>query len=82
MISNIVVSRDLWALSLGDRDSSCNALRSTEVPRPKHAVSEGLMTLAEDKRPEANLLIGLRQYALQCHRCVIIYVGRVSVGRR
>ena len=27
--------------------------------RPKHAVSEGLMTLAEDQRPEATLLIGL-----------------------
>ena len=38
--------------------------------RPKHEVSEGLMTLAEDKRAEANLLIGLRQYALQCHTCL------------
>ena len=36
-------------------------------PRPKEAVSEGSMTLAEDKRPEANLLIGLSQYALQRH---------------
>ena len=27
--------------------------------RPKHAVYEGLFTLAEEKRPEANLLIGL-----------------------
>jgi len=35
--------------------------------RPKHAVSQGLMTLAEDIRPEANLLIELRQYALQRH---------------
>ena len=33
--------------------------------RPKHVVSDGLMTLAEDKRPEANLRIELRQYALQ-----------------
>ena len=33
--------------------------------RPKHAVSEGLMTLAEDKRSEANWLIELRPYALQ-----------------
>jgi len=32
-----------------------------------HAVSEGLMTLAEDKRPEANWLIELRPYALQLH---------------
>jgi len=35
--------------------------------RPKHAVSEELMTLAEDKRPEANWLIELRLYALQRH---------------
>jgi len=41
--------------------------RSTEVPRPKHAVSEGSMTLAEDKRPEANLFFWLRQHALQHH---------------
>ena len=34
---------------------------------PNHAVSDGLMTLAEDKRPEANRLIELRPYALQCH---------------
>jgi len=27
--------------------------------RPKHAVSKGSMTLAEDKKPEATLLIGL-----------------------
>jgi hypothetical protein len=27
---------------------------ATEVPKPKHAVSEGLLALAEDKRPEAN----------------------------
>jgi len=46
-------------MSLSDMDQSCNAPRSTEGPRPKHAVSEGLMTLAEDTRPEANLLIGL-----------------------
>jgi len=59
MIRKMPVRRDLRALSLNDRDQSCNAPRSTETPRPKHAVSEGLMTLAEDKRPEANLLIGL-----------------------
>jgi hypothetical protein len=35
--------------------------------KPKHAVSEGLMTLAEDKRPEANQLIEFRPYALQRH---------------
>jgi len=30
-----------------------------EFSRPKHDVTEGIMTLAEDKRPEATLLIGL-----------------------
>jgi len=59
MISKMRVRRDLQAMSLSNKDRSCNAPRSTEVPRHKHAVSEGLMTLAEDKRPEANLLIGL-----------------------
>jgi hypothetical protein len=49
--------------------------------RPKHAVSEGLMTLAEDKRPEANRLIELRPHALHRHRRVIIYASGVSVGR-
>ena len=32
-----------------------------------HAVSEGLMALAEDKMPEANLHIELREFALQRH---------------
>jgi len=63
----MLVRRDLWALSPSGKDSSCNTPRSTEMPRPKHAVSEGLMTLGEDKRPEANLLIGLSQYALKRH---------------
>ena len=67
IINKMRVCRDLRALSLSDRDSSCNAPRSTEVPRSNHPVSEGSMTLADDKRPEANLLIGLSQYALQCH---------------
>jgi len=30
-----------------------------EQSRPKHDVTEGIMTLAVDKRPEATLLIGL-----------------------
>jgi len=67
MISNMLVRRDLRALSLSDRDSSCNAPRSTDAPSPNHAVSEGLMTLAEDKRPVANLFIWLSQYALQLY---------------
>ena len=41
--------------------------------RPKHAVSEGLTTLADDKRPEAYLLIGLSQYPLQGHIDLIIW---------
>ena len=39
--------------------SGGNTLRRSPVYGPKHAVSEGSMTLAEDKRPGANLLIGL-----------------------
>jgi hypothetical protein len=50
--------------------------------RPKHAMSEGLITLAEDKRPEANRLIELSPYALQRHRCGIIYGRDLSVGHR
>jgi len=53
------VLRDIQALSLRNRDQSCNVPPSTEALRPKHNVSEGLMTLAEDDMPEANLLIGL-----------------------
>jgi len=48
--------------------------------RPKQAVSERSMTLAQDKRPEANQLVGVSQYPLQRHIPVNIYVGRVSVG--
>jgi hypothetical protein len=33
--------------------------------RPKHDVTEGCMTSAEDMRPEATLLIGLSTNALQ-----------------
>jgi len=39
------------------------------------------MTLAEDKRPEANRLIELRPYALQRHERVIINASGVSDGR-
>jgi len=35
--------------------------------RAMHAVPEGLMTLVEDKRPEANQHIELGHYALQRH---------------
>jgi len=40
------------------------------------------MTLTEDKSPEANLDIGMNQYALQRHERDIIYIGGVLVGRR
>jgi len=52
--------------------SGGNTLRHTPVygkSRPKHAVSEGFTTLAEDKGPEATLLIELSQNALQHHSC-------------
>jgi len=59
MICKILVRGDLQALSLSDKDQSWNAPRSTEAPTHKHAVSEGLMSLAQDKMPEATMLIGL-----------------------
>jgi hypothetical protein len=61
---------------------TCGTPRATEVPSPKHTVSEALLALAKHKRPEANRLIELRPYASQRHkRCVAVYVGIVSVGR-
>jgi hypothetical protein len=36
-----------------------------EEARPKHDVTERFMTLADDERPEATLLINLGWYALQ-----------------
>jgi len=36
-----------------------------EQSRLKHDVTEGIMTSAEDMRPEATLLIGVSQHALQ-----------------
>jgi len=36
-----------------------------EMTRPKHDVTEGIIKLADDKRPEDTLLIGLSKYALQ-----------------
>jgi hypothetical protein len=47
------------ASSYAKRWEHLAALHGYESPQPKHAVSEGLLTLAEDKRPEATLLIGL-----------------------
>jgi len=51
-------------------------------PDPKLVVREGLMALAEDKRPEATLLITFELVCIATREGVIIYVGRVSVGRR
>jgi hypothetical protein len=45
----------------------CGTLRSTEEPRPKHAVTEGLLALAEDTRPGADWCIELRLHASQRH---------------
>jgi hypothetical protein len=45
---------------------SVTLLGQTGVSRPKHDVTERFMTLADDKRPEATLLIMLSWYALQC----------------
>jgi len=39
----------------GRREKSC----------PKNDFTEGIMTLADDKRPEATRLVGLSEYALQ-----------------
>jgi len=33
-----------------------------ESSRPKHGVTEGIITLAEDMRPEATLCHGLKKY--------------------
>jgi len=80
-------TRDLHAHSLSGEHILQHTLAYRRL-RPKHVVSVRLMTLAEDKSPEANLLIGMSQYALQRHTRliirgshVIIYVGRVLVGR-
>jgi hypothetical protein len=37
-----------------------------EWSRPEHDVNAGVMTLADDKRPEATLLIAFSEYAVQC----------------
>ena len=51
---------------------------------PKHAVREGFLALADDKRPEVTLLIIFELVCIATRKetGVIIYVGRVSVGRR
>jgi hypothetical protein len=72
---------DHRALSLRDQELRAHS-PDHGSPDPKHVVSEGFLILAEAMRPEATLLIGLSYYASQPGKGVIIYVGRVSVGRR
>jgi len=64
--------------SASTRDSQACTLRGGNTMRHspfyrrsshKPAVSEGLVTLAEHKRPEAIWLIGLRPYTFQYHTC-------------
>jgi hypothetical protein len=43
-----------------------------EYSRPEHDVTEGIMTSADDMRPEATLLIGLSYYALQRQTRIVI----------
>jgi len=65
-VMQYATKRDLQAYA----QSGENNLRHSPVygrSRPKHAVSERSMTLAEDKRLEANRLIELRLCALQRH---------------
>jgi len=50
--------------------------------RLQYAVSEEIMTLAEDKRPETNLFNSESQYASPLTDGVIIYIGGVLVGRQ
>jgi len=49
---------------------------------PKLVVREGLLALADDKRPDATPLITFELVCIATRKGVIIYVGRVSVGRR
>jgi hypothetical protein len=51
-------TRDHRTLSLRDKGRCAHSPGHSSL-HPKHAVREGLMALAEDKRPEATLLIGL-----------------------
>jgi len=67
----------------GTSGSSPEVIRTTRVlpglgeqSRPKHDVTEGIMTLAEDKRPEATLLIGLSYYALQRQSHIVYELTR------
>jgi len=45
-----------------------------EMSWPKHDDTEGIVTLAQDKRPETMLLIVLSYYALKHRTCTLIRV--------
>jgi len=74
---------DRRSLSLRDKGRSAHSPAHRSLD-PKHAVREGFLALADDKRPEATLLITFELVciATRMEKGVIIYVGRVSVGRR
>jgi hypothetical protein len=72
---------DRHTLSLRDKGRYAHSPGYRSL-NPKHAVREGLMALAEDKRPEATLLITFELVCIATQEGVIIYVGRVSVGSR
>ena len=52
-LCNMRVRRDRRSLSLRDKGRSAHPPDHRSLD-PKHAVREGLLALAEDKRPEAN----------------------------
>jgi hypothetical protein len=71
---SIVYMRVRRIVSLSPQDiRSTGALPGQrERSRPKHDVTEGIMTLAEDMRSEATLLIGLSLNALQRQTRIVI----------
>jgi hypothetical protein len=57
--SQYAIKRDRHLMASGDK--GVGALPGQrEWSRPKHDVTEGIMMPADDMRPEATLLIGLR----------------------
>jgi hypothetical protein len=66
MLLQYASKRDLQAHALSSENYQRYSLGYGRS-RPKHVVSEGLMILADDKRPAANRHIGFRLHALQRH---------------
>jgi hypothetical protein len=58
--------RDLSACGVSGGNTLPNSL-VYEILRRYHAMSNGLMTLAEDMRPKANQIIDLRLHVFNCH---------------